>query len=215
MSLEEYEPVASRFGRFIDWCIAHGHKPQVLSEMMSTPGAEVCVFKTTIVLDGVIASTGWAEEIRDTSGKRSVNATSHVENCETSSLGRSMANFPFANFAGTDYAKRPSREEMQKVQRQQKTVHVPPSVRNDMAAANGITVKGTQYGPLPDWLVVDAFNAGVSVVWDNRDKVPGTKRPWFKDVNGEKAFWPPKGTPDPIVATHEDDLSEPGEEEPF
>ena len=214
MSLEDYEPVQSRFARFIEWCATANKTPQVISEMMSPPGAEVCVFKTTIILDGVIASTGWAEEIRDTSGKRSVNATSHVENCETSSLGRSMANFPFANFAGSDYAKRPTREEMAKVQRSAPT-RPTQHANNDMANANGITVKGTQYGPLPDWLVLDAFNAGVTTVWDNRDKVPGTKRPWFKDVNGDKAFWPPKGTPDPIVATHEDDLSEPGEEEPF
>jgi predicted RNA-binding protein len=218
MSIEEYEPVASRFGRFIDWCIAHGRKPQVLTNMISEPGAAVCVFKTTIQLEGVIVSTGWAEEIRDTSGKRTVNATSHVENCETSSLGRCLSNFPLANFAGTDYAKRPSREEMQKVQRQQKTVHVPPSTNNAIADANGITVRGNQWGPLPDWLAIDAFTAGVFEVYDNRDQVAGTKRPWFKATTGgkdAKAFWPPKGTPDPIVATHEDDLADPSPEDPF
>lgn len=218
MSIQEYEPVASRFGRFIDWCIAHGRKPQVLTDMISEPGATICVFKTTIQLDGVNVATGWAEEIRDTSGKRTVNAVSHVENCETSSLGRALANFPLANFAGTDFAKRPSREEMEKVQRQQKTVHTPPPKGNAIADANGITVRGNQHGPLPDWLVIDAFTAGVFEVYDNRDQVAGTKRPWFKATTGgkdAKAFWPPKGTPDPIIATHEDDLAFPGDEEPF
>jgi hypothetical protein len=87
-----------------------------------------------------------------------------------------------------------------------------------MAGANGVRVRGHQFGDLPDWLVFDAFQAGVTEVYDNRDQVAGTKRPWFKATTGgkdAKAFWPPKGTPDPVVATHEDDLSEPGEEEPF
>ena len=190
MSIEDYEPVASRFGRFIEWVKTTEHIPAVISEMMSDPGAEICVFKTSILLDGVTVSTGWAEEIRDTSGKRSVNATSHVENCETSSLGRCLANFPMANFAGTDYAKRPSREEMVKVQRQTPK----PQPQGEPGT---VTVKGTQHGPIPAWLVDEATTAGVTVVWDNRDKVAGTKRPWFKDANGDKAFWPPKGTPDP------------------
>jgi hypothetical protein len=43
--------------------------------------------------------------------ERGVNATSHVENAETSAAGRALANWIYA--AG----KRPSREEMQKVER--------------------------------------------------------------------------------------------------
>jgi len=66
-------------------------------------------------------------------------------------------------------------------------------------ASGDVTVKGNQHGELPSWLYVEAEKAGVTMVWDNRDKVAGTKRPWFKDVNGDKAFWPPKGTPDPVV----------------
>jgi hypothetical protein len=85
-----------------------------------------------------------------------------------------------------------------------------------MAEANGISIKGNQHGSIPDWLVLEAAQAGVTQVWDNRDKVAGTKRPWFKDVNGDKAFWPPRGTPDPVLATHEDDLEDDlAPEEPF
>jgi hypothetical protein len=52
-------------------------------------------------------------------------------------------------------------------------------------------------------------------VWDNRDQLAANpKRPWFKDANGDKAFWAPKGTPLPVMATHEDDLDD-SPEEPF
>lgn len=99
---------------------------------------------------------------------------------------------------------------------QRKTVHLPPSHPESIASANGVMVKGNQFGPLPDWLALEAVQAGVTQVWDNRDKVAGTKRPWFKDVNGDKAFWPPRGTPDPVIALHEDDLAEDlAPEEPF
>ena len=209
-NLEDYEPVQSRFARFIDWSLTQDNFYSVVSEMLSVPGADICVFKTSIICDGVVIATGHAEEVR---GAGNVNRTSHAENCETSSLGRCLSNFPRHNFAGTDVNKRPSREEMMKVQ------NTAPKMRITQASSaktDGVSVKGNQFGAIPEWLTAEAAQAGVTQVWDNRDKVAGTKRPWFKDVNGDKAFWPPRGTPDPIVATHEDDLSEfLTEEEPF
>jgi hypothetical protein len=211
-NLEDYEPVQSRFARFIDWSLTQENFYSVVSEMLSAPGADICVFKTSIICDGIVIATGHAEEVR---GAGNVNRTSHAENCETSSLGRCLSNFPRHNFAGTDVNKRPSREEMAKVQNNAPKMRV-TQAPSAMADANGISVKGNQFGQIPDWLVLEAAQAGVTQVWDNRDKVAGTKRPWFKDVNGDKAFWPPRGTPDPIIATHEDDLTEfLTDEEPF
>ena len=113
-NLDDYEPVQSRFARFITWANARENIFSVVSEMLSAPGSEICVFKTSILMDGVLICTGHAEEVR---GQGNVNRTSHVENCETSSLGRCLSAFPMENFAGSDYTKRPSREEMAKVQR--------------------------------------------------------------------------------------------------
>ena len=202
-NLEDYEPVAVRHSR---WLEQHPNG-RTITHMVSTPGADICVIRAELWLEDVCIATGYAEEVR---GAGNVNRTSHVENCETSAVGRALAN---AGMAGTDVNKRPSREEMSKVQ------NTAPKMRITQASSakgDGVSIKGNQFGDLPDWLVLEASQAGVTQVWDNRDKVAGTKRPWFKDVNGDKAFWPPRGTPDPIVATHEDDLVEfPSDEEPF
>jgi hypothetical protein len=56
-------------------------------------------------------TTGFAEETVSTRG---VNSTSALENCETSAIGRALAN---ANYASK--GKRPSREEMAKVNQAQ------------------------------------------------------------------------------------------------
>jgi hypothetical protein len=57
--------------------------------------------------DGVAWATGYAEE---TVSSRGVNQTSALENCETSAIGRALANAGYA-----PKGKRPSREEMSKV----------------------------------------------------------------------------------------------------
>ena len=54
-------------------------------------------------------ATGYAEEVR---GASPVNKTSHAENAETSAIGRGLANCGYAAKGS-----RPSREEMEKVQR--------------------------------------------------------------------------------------------------
>ena len=209
-NLDDYEPVALRHSR---WLEQHPNG-RTITHMVSMPGADVCVIRAELWLEDVCIATGYAEEIR---GAGNVNRTSHVENCETSAVGRALAN---AGMAGTDVNKRPSREEMSKAAGRGYLPSSPPKPKpaGDMASANGVTVRGTQHGALPDWLVLDAFQAGVTEVYDNRDQVAGTKRPWFKATTGgkdAKAFWPPKGTPDPVLDNPADDFGDDGLEEPF
>jgi hypothetical protein len=210
-NLDDYEPVAVRHSR---WLEQHPNG-RTITHMVSQPGADICVIRAELWLEDVCIATGYAEEVR---GAGNVNRTSHVENCETSAVGRALAN---AGMAGTDVNKRPSREEMSKVQRQTAGRGYLPAQKpldktsTTMAEANGVSIKGNQWGPIPDWLVLEAAQAGVNQVWDNRDQLAANpKRPWFKDVNGDKAFWAPKGTPLPVMATHEDDLDD-SPEEPF
>ena len=67
-------------------------------------------------------------------------------------------------------------------------------VEPTMSVTSSVRVKGQQHGPLPEWFVKEAAAAGVSEVWDNRDQLGANpKRPHFKAVNGDKAFWPPRG----------------------
>jgi hypothetical protein len=110
MSLEDYEPVAVRLSRLLETLRARDLEPRVVTVMLSQPGSDVCVFRAELWIGEQLMATGHAEEVR---GQGNVNKTSHVENCETSSLGRMCE-----SYAPTcDHTKRPSREEMQKVQR--------------------------------------------------------------------------------------------------
>ena len=104
--LSDYEPVASRLDRFLK---AHPDA-RVITDLVHYL-SDIAVFKCELWLEGEIIATGWAEEIR---GQGNVNKTSHLENCETGAVGRALAN---AGLSGSDFTKRPSREEMGKVQR--------------------------------------------------------------------------------------------------
>ena len=106
--LSDYEPVASRLDRFLK---AHPDA-RVITDLVHYL-ADIAVFKCELWLDGEIIATGWAEEIR---GQGNVNKTSHLENCETGAVGRALAN---AGLSGSNFSKRPSREEMGKVVRMQ------------------------------------------------------------------------------------------------
>jgi len=74
-------------------------------------------------------AAGLAEE---TISGRGVNATSALENCETSAIGRALASAGYAT-----KGKRPSREEMAKVQEQSKVKAELDKVKAKMAQTSG------------------------------------------------------------------------------
>jgi len=132
-NLDNYEPVAPRLARWIETVADNGGLPRVITDMVHR-GDGWCVFKACLYINEDLVSTGWAEEHQT---DRGVNAASHVENCETSAVGRSLANI---GMAGSDPTKRPSREEMQKVARhpsQQKT-----ELGSAAAKPSGIATEG-------------------------------------------------------------------------
>ena len=107
-NLDNYETVETRIARF--W--AKYPNGRIETSVYYYDENRV-VFRAAVYDDGQDPNpkaTGYAEEVRDASP---VNRTSHVENAETSAIGRALANFEFQSKT----APRPSREEMDKVAR--------------------------------------------------------------------------------------------------
>jgi len=112
--LDSYETVESRLTRF--W--ADHPEGRVLTELVYHDERRF-ICKTEIYFDredSTPVSSGHAEEIV---GASPVNKSSALENCETSSTGRALAQ---CNYAGM---KRPSREEMEKVERYEREPRKP------------------------------------------------------------------------------------------
>ena len=104
-NLADYETVESRLEKF--WKEFPDGRISTELEVCEAHRYVVKAYLYRTYLDQVAYSTGFAEE-KDTD--RGVNATSALENCETSAIGRALAN---AGFAAK--GKRPSQEEMKKV----------------------------------------------------------------------------------------------------
>jgi hypothetical protein len=90
---KEYHTVAERVSAFR----AKHPDLSIETEIVRWEGDDVVV-KASISNDGKIIATGLAHEVR---GSTNINRTSHVENCETSAIGRCLAAF---GLGGTEYA---------------------------------------------------------------------------------------------------------------
>ena len=104
-NLADYEPVEVRPEKFIK-----DHPDFRISTELEVVEASRYIVKAYLYKnssDSIAWATGYAEE---TVSARGVNQTSALENCETSAIGRALANAGYA-----PKGKRPSREEMSKV----------------------------------------------------------------------------------------------------
>ncbi len=108
--LEDYELVESRLRRLY----TAYPKARIITDMVFNDDRRFIV-KAELYLepdDMTPSATGYAEEIV---GAGFVNKTSALENCETSAIGRCISNSVLC--LGAPEGKRPSRQEMEKVER--------------------------------------------------------------------------------------------------
>ena len=90
---KEYHTVAERVHAFREV----SPDLTIETEIVRWEGDDVVV-KASISDNGKLLATGLAHEVR---GSTNINRTSHVENCETSAIGRCLAAF---GLGGTEYA---------------------------------------------------------------------------------------------------------------
>ena len=108
-NLEDYETVEERLTKF--WKEHEDGRiyTEIIEHTLQRFIVKASIYRTEV--DAHPWTTGFAEETVSTRG---VNSTSALENCETSAIGRALAN---ANYASK--GKRPSRQEMAKVNQAQ------------------------------------------------------------------------------------------------
>ena len=112
--------------------------------------------------DGRIIGTGYAEEYRKAS---KINATSALENCETSALGRALAS---CGYGGSEYA---SANEVQGA----------IAAQDEIAAS--IVTRALEAVEKGDWLACCLMDRGDDAMWLEAWKKMGSKdRSRFKDL---------------------------------
>lgn len=93
---KDYRTVALRVNEFRSekkydgWCIN--------TDIIEKTDVDITMKSVVTDQNGIIRGTGIANEVK---GRGKVNSTSHIENCETSAIGRALA---CIGLAGTEYA---------------------------------------------------------------------------------------------------------------
>jgi hypothetical protein len=126
----DYAEVAERLPLFWKDC----PRGRIVTEIVVDDGTRIVIRAALYadITDTVPTTTGYAEEIR---GSSMVNKTSALENCETSAIGRALANYQYQGSK-----KRASLEEMVKVYRQgeqpQTTTNAAPARTQALGASS-------------------------------------------------------------------------------
>jgi len=153
-NINDYETVEVRLGKFI----AEHNDFRIYTELLESSNSRFIVrasiYRTE--LDAYPWATGLAYEMVT---DRGVNQTSALENCETSAIGRALAN---AGYAAK--GKRPSQSEMVKViaaEDKPKTIYGTPNSRSaavEQALRSSFEVENKQPDPV-QWTVGEVVDA--------------------------------------------------------
>ena len=151
----DYAEVAERLPLFWKDCPLG----RINTEIVTDDGTRI-VMKATLWADishTEPTTTGYAEEVR---GSSMVNKTSAIENCETSAIGRALANYQYQGSK-----KRASLEEMVKVYRQGEQ----PQTTTNAAPARSQSLGSSSEPPTPKQMAMLRAK-------DYQGQAPSTKR---------------------------------------
>jgi len=154
-NLSDYQTVAER----LDEALKEHGDMRVITSLEHTERIDgrplQYVMKAEIWLGTTLVSTGWAEEIV---GNSPVNKTSALENCETSAIGRALANFGFQGKKPAET--RPTRNEMEKVERVRRAEQEQVKQANPLDWGDPIPEPPAD-DPFANWNPIEALGAEV------------------------------------------------------
>lgn len=161
----EYKTVALRVQEFRE-AFPLGSGWSLRSKIVQLDDDKVVIRAVVANPDGRIIGTGYAEEYRKSS---KINATSALENCETSALGRALAS---CGFGGSEYA---SANEVQGA----------IAAQDEIAAS--LVTKALEAVEKGDWLACCLLDKGDDAMWLEAWKKMGSKdRAAFKALEAKR-----------------------------
>lgn len=161
----EYKTVALRVQEFREsFPLSSGWS--LRSEIISLDADKVVMRALVVSPDDKIVATGYAEEYRNAS---KINATSALENCETSALGRALA---ACGYGGSEYA---SANEVQ------------GAIAAQDEIASSLVTRALEAVEKGDWLACCLLDKGDDPMWLEAWKKLGSKdRSAFKALEAQR-----------------------------
>ena len=172
-NLEDYELVEDRLKKY--WKENPEGRIETNVVHITDDGSCVTIKAEIMDNDGRLVSTGIAQE---TKGDGFANTTSWMENCETSAIGRALANW---KYQGNKKA-RPSREEMAKVERNSVTPTTDTKKKAEESVADSSAPSEDDIIIVTEGSMTPQCLSCGSELWDNRqDKVSGKVKKTYPD----------------------------------
>jgi hypothetical protein len=172
-NLEDYELVEDRLKKY--WKENPEGRIETNVVHITDDGSCVTIKAEIMDNDGRLVSTGIAQE---TKGDGFANTTSWMENCETSAIGRALANW---KYQGSKKA-RPSREEMAKVERNSVTPTTDTKKKAEESVADSSAPSEDDIIIVTEGSMTPQCLSCGSELWDNRqDKASGKVKKTYPD----------------------------------